>query len=115
MVRQPVRRQAVSSTRLSDTTPRLVTARRAAPMGPLPHEPLIAVRALAVDDPVELTCTIACAGLPEPVVPLPDGTSSTLPVPPGPPPAAMDTATFPATTTSLPEGSGLEMDTAALA
>ncbi|MEV5177766.1 hypothetical protein AB0L10_43740 [Streptomyces flaveolus] len=52
MVRQPVRRQAVSSTRLSDTTPRLVTARRAAPMGPLPHEPLIAVRALAVHDPV---------------------------------------------------------------
>ncbi|MEW2289440.1 hypothetical protein [Streptomyces sp. NPDC047841] len=67
MVRQPAHGRAVSSTtRLNDTTPRLVTARRAAPMGPLPQEPLIAVRALAAHDPVEPTCTIARAGLPEP-------------------------------------------------
>ncbi|MEU1597293.1 SpoIIE family protein phosphatase [Streptomyces sp. NPDC005708] len=102
--------------RLSDTTARLVAGRAALPpMDPLLHEPLTADCAIAIHDPVELTCTIARAGLPEPVVVLPDGTSSTLPVPPGPPLAAVDTAPFPATTISLPEGSTLAMGTTALA
>ncbi|MGD1217201.1 SpoIIE family protein phosphatase [Streptomyces krungchingensis] len=102
--------------RLSDTTARLVAARAALPpMDPLIHEPLTADCAIAIYDPVELTCTIARAGLPEPVLILPDGTSSTLPVPPGPPLAAVDTAPFPATTVSLPEGSTLAMGTTALA
>jgi hypothetical protein len=80
--------------RLSDTTARLLAGRAALPpMDPLIHEPLTADCAIAIYDPVELTCTIARAGLPEPVLILPDGTSSTLPVPPGPPLAAVDTAT----------------------
>ncbi|GAA5021076.1 SpoIIE family protein phosphatase [Streptomyces siamensis] len=102
--------------RLSDTTARLVAARAALPpMDPLVHEPLTADCAIAIYDPVDLTCTIARAGLPQPVVILPDGTSSTLPVPPGPPLAAVDAAPFPATTVSLPTGSTLVMGTTALA
>ncbi|KAF5991866.1 hypothetical protein BOG92_008310 [Streptomyces sp. WAC00263] len=102
--------------RLSDTTARLLAGRAALPpMDPLIHEPLTADCAIAIYDPVELTCTIARAGLPEPVLILPDGTSSTLPVPPGPPLAAVDTAPFPAATVSLPEGSTLAMGTTALA
>ncbi|MFF2205564.1 SpoIIE family protein phosphatase [Streptomyces sp. NPDC058145] len=102
--------------RLSDTTTRLLAGRAALPpMDPLLHEPLTADCAIAIYDPVELTCTIARAGLPEPVAVLPDGTSSTLPVPPGPSLAAVDTAPFPATTIYLPKGSTLVMGTTALA
>ncbi|MFD7409865.1 SpoIIE family protein phosphatase [Streptomyces sp. NPDC059866] len=102
--------------RLSDTTARLAAARAALPpMDPLNREPLTAGCAIAIYDPVDLTCTIARAGLPEPVAVLPDGTSVGLPVPAGPPLAGRDTAPFPATTVSLPEGSTLAMATAALA
>ncbi|MEV6654554.1 SpoIIE family protein phosphatase [Streptomyces sp. NPDC051219] len=102
--------------RLSDTTARFAAARAALPpMDPLNREPLTAGCAIAIYDPVDLTCTIARAGLPEPVAVFPDGTSAGLPVPPGPPLAGRDTAPFPATTVDLPEGSILAMGTAALA
>ncbi|MFE0508914.1 SpoIIE family protein phosphatase [Streptomyces sp. NPDC058964] len=102
--------------RLSDTTAQLVAARAALPpMDPLIHEPLTAGCTIAVYDPVDLTCTIARAGLPEPLAIFPDGTSSVRPVPPGPALAATDTAPFPATTIPLPEGSTLAMGTAQLA
>ncbi|MFE7393355.1 SpoIIE family protein phosphatase [Streptomyces sp. NPDC057582] len=102
--------------RLSDTAARLVAARaELPPMDPLSREPLTAGCVIAIYDPVELTCTIARAGLPEPVAVLPGDTSAGLPVPPGPPLAEPGNAPFPATTVSLPEGSTLMMGTAALA
>ncbi|WP_328920340.1 SpoIIE family protein phosphatase [Streptomyces sp. NBC_00208] len=102
--------------RLSDTTARLVAARATLPlMDPLSREPLTADCIIAIYDPVELTCTIARAGLPEPVTVFPDGTSADLPVPPGPPLAETGNAPFPATTVDLREGSTLVMGTAALA
>ncbi|MGX1676132.1 hypothetical protein [Streptomyces sp. NPDC055400] len=68
--------------RLSDTAGRLMAARAALPpMEPLSREPLAAGCAIAIYDPVELTCTIARAGLPEPVAVFPDGASADLPVP----------------------------------
>ncbi|MFF4897954.1 SpoIIE family protein phosphatase [Streptomyces sp. NPDC001068] len=102
--------------RLSDTAARLIAARAALPpLDPLAREPLTAGCVVAIYDPVELTCTIARAGLPEPVAVLPDGTSPTLAVPAGPALAAPDTAPFPATTVSLPVGSTLALGTAELA
>ncbi|MFF2937677.1 SpoIIE family protein phosphatase [Streptomyces mirabilis] len=102
--------------RLSDTAARLVTARATLPpMDPLNREPLTAGCIIAIYDPVDLTCTIARAGLPEPVAVLPDGTSVSLPVPPGPQLAETGNAPFPTTTVSLPEGSTLAMGTATLA
>ncbi|WP_406361144.1 SpoIIE family protein phosphatase [Streptomyces sp. NBC_01579] len=105
--------------RLSDTTARLAAAyAELPPTEPLDREPLTAGCVIAIYDPVELTCTIARAGLPEPVAVLPDSTSAGLPglsVPPGPPLAETGNAPFPATTVSLPEGSTLALGTAALA
>ncbi|MDX3761891.1 SpoIIE family protein phosphatase [Streptomyces sp. AK02-04a] len=102
--------------RLSDTAARLLSARAAMPpMDPLDREPLTARCAIAIYDPVELTCTIARAGLPEPVAVFPDGTSAVLPASPGPLLTGTDNAPFPATTVGLPEGSTLAMGTAALA
>jgi anti-sigma regulatory factor (Ser/Thr protein kinase) len=102
--------------RLSDTAARLVAARAAMPpMDPPNREPLTARCAIAIYDPVELTCTIARAGLPEPVAVFPDGTSAVLPASPGPLLAGAGNAPFPATTVDLPEGSTLAMGTAALA
>ncbi|MFD7880065.1 SpoIIE family protein phosphatase, partial [Streptomyces sp. NPDC059766] len=102
--------------RLSDTAARLVAARAALPpLDPLAREPLTAGCTVAVYDPVDLTCTVACGGLGAPVAVLPDGMSSTLPVPPGPPLAAPDTAPFPAATLSLPAGSTLALGTTTLA
>ncbi|MEU2625272.1 SpoIIE family protein phosphatase [Streptomyces sp. NPDC007157] len=102
--------------RLSDTAARLVSARAALPpLDPLAREPLTAGCTVAIYDPVDLTCTVACGGLREPVAIFPDGTSSTLPVPPGPALAAPDTAPFPAATVRLPAGSTLALGTAELA
>ncbi|WP_432043396.1 SpoIIE family protein phosphatase [Streptomyces cadmiisoli] len=102
--------------RLNDTAARLFTARASLPpMDPLSDEPLTAGCIVAIHDPVNLTCTIARAGLPEPVAVLPDGTTADLSVPPGPPLAGTDNAPFPATTVSLPEGSTLAMGTSVLA
>ncbi|MFD3493528.1 SpoIIE family protein phosphatase [Streptomyces sp. NPDC058690] len=101
--------------RLSDTAGRLAAGYAELPMDPLDREPLTLGCAVALYDPVELTCTIARAGLPEPVVALPDGTSADLSVPPGPPLAGTGNAPFPATTVSLREGSTLAMGTGALA
>ncbi|MGW5275754.1 SpoIIE family protein phosphatase [Streptomyces sp. NPDC004044] len=102
--------------RLSDTAARLAAARATLPpTDPLDREPLTAGCVIAIYDPVELTCTIARAGLPEPVAVPPDSTSADLPVPSGPPLAETGNAPFPATTVSLPEGSTLAMGTAALA
>ncbi|MET9484336.1 ATP-binding SpoIIE family protein phosphatase [Streptomyces sp. NPDC006638] len=103
--------------RLNDTAVRLAAAPLAVPTGhpTTAATPLTAGCAVALYDPVELTCTLARAGLPEPVVVLPDGSAETLSVPPGPLLAGTDNAPFPATTVSLPEGSTLPMGTAALA
>ncbi|MEU9477887.1 SpoIIE family protein phosphatase [Streptomyces sp. NPDC048191] len=102
--------------RLNDTATRLATERAALPASdPLHGEPFTAGCAVAVYDPVDLTCTVARAGLPAPVAALPDGTSAPLPVPPGPPLGATGTAPFPATTVGLPEGTTLAMGTHALA
>ncbi|WP_328884892.1 SpoIIE family protein phosphatase [Streptomyces sp. NBC_00316] len=71
--------------RLSDTAARLAAAYAALPpTDPLQEGPLTAGCAIAIYDPVELTCTIARAGLPEPVVVHADGTSADLPVPRAP-------------------------------
>ncbi|MFJ4851491.1 MULTISPECIES: SpoIIE family protein phosphatase [unclassified Streptomyces] len=102
--------------RLSDTATRLAAERAALPPSdPLHHESLTAGCAIAIYDPVTLTCALARAGLPEPVAVFPDGTSSTLTVPPGPLLAGTGNAPFPATTVSLPEGTTLAMATAPLA
>jgi PAS domain S-box-containing protein len=102
--------------RLSDTAARLAAAHAALPQVDLvSREPLTIRCAIAIYDPVDLTCAIARAGLPEPVAVFPDGMSVTLPVPPGPPLAGAGNAPFPATTVDLPEGSTVAMATAALA
>ncbi|WP_432180901.1 SpoIIE family protein phosphatase [Streptomyces sp. NBC_00063] len=102
--------------RLSDTATSLVSARATLPlMDPLSREPLTAGCAIAIYDPVELTCTIARAGLPEPVAVLPGDSSADLRVPPGPSLAETGNAPFPSMTVDLREGSTLVMGTAALA
>jgi len=102
--------------RLSDTAARLGAERLALPpRDPLHREPLAVSCAIAIYDPVDLTCTIARAGIPEPVAVLPDGGSASLHVPPGPLLAGTGKSPFPATTVNLPEGSTLAMGTAALA
>lgn len=102
--------------RLSDTARSLAAAWAAqAPVDPLHSEPLTANCTIAIYDSVQLTCTIARAGHPEPVAVLPDGTSRSLPAPEGPPLAATSDAPFPTETVSLPEGSILAMGTAAIA
>jgi PAS domain S-box-containing protein len=102
--------------RLSDTAARLAAAHAALPhVDPAPREPLTIRCAIAIYDPVDLTCAIARAGLPEPVAVFPDGMSASLPVPPGPALGGTGNAPFPATTVHLPERSTLAMATAALA
>ncbi|MFD4870151.1 PP2C family protein-serine/threonine phosphatase [Streptomyces sp. NPDC058412] len=102
--------------RLSDTTVRLATAYAARPPEDPRHgQPLTVGCTIAVYDPVELTVTIALAGLPEPVAILPNGTSAGLSVSRGPLLAETGDAPFPATTATLPEGSILALGTAALA
>ncbi|MFD8418277.1 SpoIIE family protein phosphatase [Streptomyces sp. NPDC059466] len=98
--------------RLSDTAGRLARACAALPPGdPMCRESLTAGCVVAIYDPIELTCTLARAGLPQPVAVRPDGTSTELPVPPGPLLAETSSAPFPATTVDLPEGSTLAMGT----
>ncbi|MER5603621.1 SpoIIE family protein phosphatase [Streptomyces sp. NPDC002265] len=98
--------------RLSDTAARLVAARATLPpRDPLHREPLTAGCVIATYDPIDLTCTMARAGLAEPVAVLPDGTSAGLSVPPGPELAGPGNAPFPAITVRLPEGSTLAMST----
>ncbi|MFC4033282.1 SpoIIE family protein phosphatase [Streptomyces polygonati] len=99
--------------RLNDTATRLAAGY--AP-GDLPdQEPLTASCAVAIYDPVDLTCTVACAGIAEPLAVFPDGTSANLSVPPGPPLADPGRAPFPAATVDLPEGSVLALGTAVVA
>ncbi|MFG3023847.1 SpoIIE family protein phosphatase [Streptomyces sp. NPDC048254] len=99
--------------RLSDTTARLVAARATLPPDPVNREPLTARCVIAIYDPVDLTCTIARAGLPDPVAVFPNGTSASLSVPAGPSLAESSSAPFPAITVSLPEGTTLAMGTTA--
>ncbi|WP_431953269.1 SpoIIE family protein phosphatase [Actinacidiphila sp. bgisy167] len=99
--------------RLSETAGRLAAASAALP-GP-GCATLDIGCAIAVYDPVELTCVIARAGLPEPVAVLPDGTSDALAVPPGPLLSGPDDAPFPTTTAVLPAGSTLALATGAFA
>ncbi|MFE0630432.1 SpoIIE family protein phosphatase [Streptomyces sp. NPDC058864] len=99
--------------RLSETAGRLAAASAALPQ--LDFEPLGIGCVIAVYDPVELTCTVARAGLPEPVAVLPDGSSATLAVPAGPLLSGPYDAPFPATTVALPAGSTLAMATTTFA
>lgn len=99
--------------RLNDTATRLAAGYTPADLPE--HGPLTADCTVALYDPVDRTCTVACAGLPEPLAVLPDGTSADLSVAPGPPLAGPGTAPFPAETVDLPEGSILAMGTAAVA
>ena len=102
--------------RLSDTAARLAGAYAALPpLDPSHPEPLTTSCAIAIYDPIDLSCTIARAGLAEPVAVFPDGASAGLPVPAGPVLAGTSNAPFPATTVSLPEGSTLAMATPGLA
>lgn len=103
--------------RLSDTATRLAAERAELPMAdPLRREPVTAGCIVAVYDPVELTCTIARAGSPEPVAVLPDGSVRTLSAPAGPLLAGGgDDAPYPATTVAVPADSTLAFCTAALA
>jgi PAS domain S-box-containing protein len=102
--------------RLSDTAARLAAAYAALPPLDSRHpEPPTTRCVIAIYDPVDLTCTIARAGLPEPIAAFPDGTSASLPIPPGPLLAGTSKAPFPATTVTLPERSVLAMATAGLA
>nr|WSY50885.1 SpoIIE family protein phosphatase [Streptomyces sp. NBC_00886] len=64
----------------------------------------------AVYDPVSLTCTLASAGHPPPVILLPDGTVSLVRLSPGPP-LGVGGLPFEATEVELPEGSLLALYT----
>jgi PAS domain S-box-containing protein len=102
--------------RLSDTAARFAAAQAALPADLMPRQqPVTTNCAIAIYDPVDLTCAIARAGLPEPVAVFPDGISASLPVPAGPLLGEAGNAPFPATTVDLPEGSTLAMATATLA
>ncbi|MGW3245239.1 SpoIIE family protein phosphatase [Streptomyces sp. NPDC001070] len=94
--------------RLSDTATRLAEERAALPAGdPLHREPLTAECVIAVYDPLDLTCTIALAGHPQPIAVFPDGAIESLPVSPGPLLAEKGNAPFSATTVTLPESTTL--------
>ncbi|MGW2690224.1 SpoIIE family protein phosphatase [Streptomyces sp. NPDC001414] len=102
--------------RLSDTAARLATARAALPpLDPMNRDPITTGCIIAVYDPVDLTCTIARAGLPQPVALFPDGISAVLSVPPGPLLGSPDSAPFPTATVHVPDGTTLVMGTNALA
>ncbi|MGW1787326.1 ATP-binding SpoIIE family protein phosphatase, partial [Streptomyces sp. NPDC002143] len=64
----------------------------------------------AVYDPVSGTCTLARAGHPAPVLVHPDGSSSVIDLPPGPP-LGLGSLPFEATELTLPEGSLLALFT----
>ncbi|WP_055591236.1 SpoIIE family protein phosphatase [Streptacidiphilus griseoplanus] len=98
--------------RLNDTATHLADERAALPPeDPLHREPLTAGCTIAIYDPVDLTCAVACAGFPEPVAVLPDGSRSRLSVPQGPLLATTGNAPFPMATVDLPEGSTLVLGT----
>jgi anti-sigma regulatory factor (Ser/Thr protein kinase)/GAF domain-containing protein len=94
--------------RLGDAAAGLAAERAALPAGDVLHsEPLTAGCLIAVYDSVEQTCTMVRAGLSDPYVVHPDGSSAVLSLPPGPVLAGTDHAPFPALTVPLPEGSTL--------
>ncbi|MEV7150176.1 SpoIIE family protein phosphatase [Streptomyces sp. NPDC093084] len=96
--------------RLSDTAARLADERAALPAGDsLQAQPLTAGCLIAVYDAVEQHCTMVRAGLSDPLVVHPDGTSGVVPVPEGPVLAGHGHAPFPAVTVDLPEGSTLAL------
>ncbi|MFF0778213.1 SpoIIE family protein phosphatase [Streptomyces sp. NPDC003720] len=102
--------------RLNDTVVRLAAERAWLPVGdPLQHEPLTARCVIAIYDPVGLTCTIARAGLPEPLLVDPHGSSRVLATPEAPLLAGSDDAPFATATVPLPDGSVLAMETSSLA
>ncbi|MGW1591346.1 SpoIIE family protein phosphatase [Streptomyces sp. NPDC002386] len=101
--------------RLNDTVVRLAAERAWLPVGdPLQHEPLTARCVIAIYDPVGLTCAIARAGLPEPLLVDPHGSSRLLATPEGPLLAGSDDAPFATATMPLPDGSILAMGTSSL-
>ncbi|WUD72821.1 SpoIIE family protein phosphatase [Streptomyces sp. NBC_00510] len=101
--------------RLSDTATRLAAERAALPAGdPLHREPLTAECVIAVYDPLDLTCTIALAGHPQPIAVFPDGAIESLPVSAGPLLAETSNTPFSATTVALPEHTTLLFGTSPL-
>jgi PAS domain S-box-containing protein len=86
-----------------------VAAERAAlpPDDPLHRETLTAGCLYAVYDPLTLTCTVAVAGTPGPVVALPDGTVTVPDVPIGPLLGSADSTPFATASFEAPSGSVL--------
>ncbi|MFE5512201.1 SpoIIE family protein phosphatase [Streptomyces sp. NPDC056529] len=98
--------------RLNDTVVRLAAERTALPAAdPLHREPLTAGCVIAVYDPVDLTCTIARAGLPEPLIVGPEGSSHLPNAPAGPILGGPDNTPFATVTVQLREKSVLAMGT----
>ncbi|MYS23758.1 PAS domain S-box-containing protein [Streptomyces sp. DvalAA-14] len=99
--------------RLNDTATRLAAGY--APADLKDQEPLTASCTVAIYDPVDLTCTIARAGMAEPLAVFPDGAAASLPVTPGPPLAGPGSSPFPAATVDLPAGTVLAIGTTVVA
>ncbi|MFF4243190.1 SpoIIE family protein phosphatase [Streptomyces sp. NPDC001822] len=93
--------------RLNDTTARLAAERAAADPGRLPpEEALTASLAYGIYDPLTLTCTIALAGHPPPLLAHPDGTTDIPDLPHAPALGEdSDGAVFAAASFGLGEGS----------
>ncbi|MFF2409420.1 SpoIIE family protein phosphatase [Streptomyces sp. NPDC058092] len=101
--------------RLTDTAGRLADERAALPPGDWLHrQPPTATCMYAVYDPFSRTCTMARAGHPSPVLVTPDGTTTTLDVPDGPPLFSTDSSPFATAALELDEGSVLAFFTGTL-
>ncbi|MFE5915100.1 SpoIIE family protein phosphatase [Streptomyces wedmorensis] len=92
--------------RLDDTVKRLAAERAdLPPSDPLRTEPLTADCLYAVYDPLTLSCTMALAGGPQPVIVHPDGTTDTTDVPAAPALGGGEESPFAGIRVELPEGS----------
>jgi PAS domain S-box-containing protein len=98
--------------RLDDTVARLAAERAAlSPDDPLHSEALTADCLYIVYDPLTLSCTIASAGHPPPVIAHPDATTEIPDLPAAPCLGGDDTTPFAASRLNLPEGSTLALHT----
>ncbi|MER5357425.1 SpoIIE family protein phosphatase [Streptomyces sp. NPDC002785] len=101
--------------RLSDIAGHLAVERATLPPGDRLHRQSPWATCLyAVYDPFSRTCTIARAGHPAPVLVTPDGTTTTLDVPEGPPLFSADSSPFATAAFELDEGSVLAFFTGTL-
>ncbi|MFF2324512.1 MULTISPECIES: SpoIIE family protein phosphatase [unclassified Streptomyces] len=102
--------------RLADTAGRLAMERASLPPGDrLRRVSLRATCLYAVYDPFSRTCTVARAGHPAPLLVTPDGNTTTLDVPEGPPLFSTDSSPFATASFALDEGSLLAFFTGGLA